>query len=91
MWNLETYLFTAYKTNGCDVRKKWSAVNACNEMEADFKIRTWLATEPEWKGWELAGGSIEINDEKWANYRDYPGYECGEFFKENRVGLMFYF
>ena len=87
MWNLETYLFTAYKTNGCDVRKKWSAVNACNEMEADFKIRTWLATEPEWKGWELAGGSIEINDEKWANYRDYPGYECGEFFKENREGV----
>ena len=53
-------------------------------MEADFKARTWLATEPEWKGWELAGGSIEVNDEKWDNRDNYPGFECGEFFKENK-------
>jgi len=87
MWNLETWQFTAYKVDGCDVRKKWSAVSACNEMEADFKVRTWLATEPEWKGWELAGGSIEINDEKWDNRDAYPGFECGEFFKEDKEGV----
>ena len=86
-WNLQTLQFTAYKVDGCDVRKKWSAVSACNEMEADFKVRTWLANEPEWNGWELAKGSLEVNDEKWANYRDYPCYECGEFLKENREGV----
>ena len=56
-------------------------------MEADFKVRTWLANEPEWNGWELAGGSIEVNDEKWANRDAHPGFECGEFFKEDKEGV----
>ena len=80
MWNLQTWLFTATKGK----RYKWSAVSATNLMEADFKARTWLATEPEWKGWDLDANSIEVNDEKWENRRNIPGYECGEFFKENK-------
>ena len=29
-------------------------------------------------------GSIEVNDEKWNNRDAHPGFECGEFFKENK-------
>ena len=36
---------------------------------------------------QLDGGSIEVNDEKWNNRDAYPGYECGEFFKEN-IGFV---
>ena len=94
MWNLETYLFTVTK----DVRvpgtikpirrMKWSCVAACNEVEAKYKTLRWLREEPEWKGWVLDEDSIEVNDEKWAHRNEIPGYECGEFFKEKKSGVI---
>ena len=84
MWNLETYLFTVTKNN----RMKWSCVAACNEVEAKYKTLRWLSEEPEWKGWVLDEDSIEVNDEKWAHRNEIPGYECGEFFKEKKSGVI---
>ena len=76
MW--ETYQFTA--THVYTDRRKWSAVSARNETEAKWKIYNWITTEPGWEGYLFEEGSIEVNDKKWENRYDYPGYECGEFF-----------
>ena len=79
-WNYQTWLFTAYKVEGCDVKVKWSAVSATNEIEAQYKVGKWLSTEPEWKGWKVIKDSIGVDDAKYDTHKTDPQFECGEFF-----------